>query len=104
MLMKGRLNRKKQNDEIDPMSGVVNLADAMLVFACGLMVALVLNWNVDISKNMKQIDLSKSKDVSGTDEFEEKELQKTDQDNLYEKMGTVYKDPDSGKMYMITDE
>lgn len=104
MLMKGRLNRKKQNDEIDPMSGVVNLADAMLVFACGLMVALVLNWNVDISKNMKQIDLSKSKDVSGTDEFEEKELQKTDQDNFYEKMGTVYKDPDSGKMYMITDE
>ncbi len=103
MLMKGKLNRKKRTEEIDPMSGVINLADAMLVFACGLMVALVLNWNVDISKNMKQIDISNSKDVSGTDEFEEKDIQSTDKDSLYEKMGTVYKDPSSGKMYMITE-
>ncbi|MGQ9558297.1 MAG: DUF2149 domain-containing protein [Desulfurispora sp.] len=32
--------------DTDPLSGVANLVDAILVFACGLLVALVLSWNL----------------------------------------------------------
>ena len=31
------------------MDGMANLADVMLVFACGLILALIINWNVDVS-------------------------------------------------------
>lgn len=100
-LRKGRLDLTEETEEIDPMSGIVNLADAMLVFACGLMVALVLNWNVDISKNKKEVDLSESKDVTNSDIFEDENIIDSESESSLEEMGKVYKDPVSGKMYMI---
>ena len=33
----------------NPMDSISNLADAMLVLAVGIMLALIINWNVDIS-------------------------------------------------------
>ena len=100
-LRKGRLDLTEEIEEIDPMSGIVNLADAMLVFACGLMVALVLNWNVDISKNKKEVDLSDSKDVTNSDIFEDENIIDSEDESSLEEMGKVYKDPVSGKMYMV---
>ena len=34
----------------NPMDSLSNLSDVMLVFACGLMVALIINLNVDVSR------------------------------------------------------
>ena len=34
---------------VNPMDGLGNLADAMLVLAVGIMLALILNWKVDIT-------------------------------------------------------
>ena len=34
---------------VNPMDSIGNLADAMLVLAVGIMLALIINWNVDIS-------------------------------------------------------
>ena len=42
------LRRSRMFEEEDPTSGLSNLADCMLVLACGLMVALVVAWNVDL--------------------------------------------------------
>ena len=43
-----KLNRKTafEEEEEDPMAGVANLVDAMLVIAVGLLVFLVISWNM----------------------------------------------------------
>lgn len=37
------------NEDVNPMNYISNLSDAMLVLAVGMMLALVVAWNVDIS-------------------------------------------------------
>ena len=44
------------------LDGVGNLADVMLVFACGLMVALVVAWNVDL-QTVQEVELADSQQV-----------------------------------------
>lgn len=39
-----------EDDNENPMDSLTNLFDVMLVFACGLMVALVMSLNVDVSR------------------------------------------------------
>ena len=46
---KGRLRVGKKDEDFNPMEGMANLADVMLVFACGLILALIINWNVDMT-------------------------------------------------------
>lgn len=85
------------------MDGVANLADVMLVFACGLMLALITYWNLDVSGVTGSIDVTQGKEITqdvegfGTDENGEKS------DAQYEEYGTVYRDPATGKLYMVTD-
>lgn len=48
-----RLSSRRMNMDADstanPMDGLGNLADAMLVLAVGIMLALIIHWNVDIT-------------------------------------------------------
>ena len=49
-----RLGKRGKNsffdeEEQNPMEGVANLVDAMLVLACGLMMAIISFYNVDIN-------------------------------------------------------
>ena len=45
----GRLRVVRKKESFNPMDGMANLADVMLVFACGLLIALIASWNVDIN-------------------------------------------------------
>lgn len=72
--------RKKPHQMINPMESVVNLIDIMLIFACGLMVSLVSLWGLDMSKANQDADTD-----SG----------------YYQDMGQVYKDPNTGKVYVV---
>ena len=49
--MKRRRHRgdRFSDESVDPMNYVSNLSDAMLVLAVGMMLALIVHWNVDIS-------------------------------------------------------
>lgn len=49
--MKRRRRRgdRFSDESVDPMNYVSNLSDAMLVLAVGMMLALIVHWNVDIS-------------------------------------------------------
>lgn len=86
------------DDDSDPRSGLMNLADLMLVFACGLMVALVAHWNVDITVN--QVEISDE-----TIEIQDiKDLSEEGAGNSYIDMGRVYEDKETGKMYIIAPE
>ena len=91
----GRLRvQRKANDDISPMEGVANIVDVMLVFACGLIIALIAAWNVDVTKTpYKVTDIKEGN--GGQEEISIEDLQE---------MGAVYKDPETGKMYVIEDE
>lgn len=52
------------SEDINPMDGVGNLADVMLVFACGLMLALITYWNVDVSGVAGSIDVTQGEEIT----------------------------------------
>lgn len=84
---------------VDPMSNVANLVDAMLVLCLGLMVAIVMFWNVDlrdVQEMVKQDEMTQVDDVKNIEENI-----KSSGSN-YNELGKVYEDPATGKLYMLT--
>ncbi len=92
----------KEQEDVDPRVGLVNLADVMLVFACGLMLALVVHWNVNVS-NVTEMD---QQDMTEIDQSNVENMV----DNMsgsgsnYNELGRVYQDPTTGKMYLLQEE
>ena len=97
--------------EEDPMAGTSNLVDAMLVIAVGLLVFLVISWNMQnivFNDNMdeQQRDRVRSaiQEVSQLDQGQE--LNDTpDISNSsgkgFTEMGKVYRDAETGKLIMV---
>ena len=79
--------------EGSPMESIANIVDVMLVFACGLLLALVMVWNVDIGLDRPENDMYEVSDVVAGSE-------NVNKDNLQE-AGRVYKDPDTGNLYFV---
>lgn len=102
--MGGGLRRKSRwrHEEINPLEGAINIVDAMLVFACGLMLALAINWNVDFGQG-KRVNLEQGREMTGVPEIREDLIETQGEGELYERMGTVYKDPATGELFMLTD-
>ena len=80
------------------MSGLANLSDVMLVFACGLMAAVILNWNVDLSKT--RVEILQREQMQELDNAEEME-QDIQSSSSFEQKGTAYEDPETGKLYVV---
>lgn len=81
------------------MEGLGNMADAMLVFACGLIVALIMSWNVDVSEKGEIHHKPDTRyEVQGMDNNQEQTLE---EDKNLEELGKVYRDPATGKYYVI---
>ncbi len=99
-----RSSRLRMSEEVDPLQGVVNIVDAMLVFACGLMLSLVIHWNVDLGKTGQEVGLQPGKEMALTSDIIDKLNETKEGGKQYEKMGTVYKDPITGKLFMLTDK
>ena len=85
------------------MDGVANLADAMLVLAVGIMLALILNWNVDISAVRGQADPETEEALTFTEEDLTQSEAQEGQGEL-KKLGAVYYDPETGLYYIIEEE
>lgn len=92
-------------EDINPIEGVANLVDVMLVFACGLMLALITYWNVDVAAGGTNTVIDPApgveitEDLSGAGEPEDSPNQES-----LEEYGTVYRDPDTGKLYVMKKE
>jgi hypothetical protein len=86
--------------DADPRVGLVNLADVMLVFACGLMLALVAYWNLDVS-NMREV--IQSEQVTEVQDVEDITNEAGAGGGFIE-LGKVYQDPMTGKYYMLQDD
>ena len=112
--MKNRLNKKYKVVNLDdggtPMDGVSNMSDAMLVLAVGIMLALVINWKIDIKEAYRGQEQKEMVDESRLQELETDEIRQNnslsfeDIESKYVKSGTVYTDTYSGKTYVVIDE
>lgn len=85
------------------MATVANLVDAMLVLAVGIMLALIVSWNLNISESGRVNDKASKEDAIS--DFTEDDITNTETpaDNL-EKQGTVYYDPETDKYYIIAQD
>lgn len=81
-------------DNENPMENLTNLFDVMLVFACGLMVALIMSLNVDVSR-LDQAVIEYKSTGGGKATVEESD------GRSMEEVGTIYRDPSTGKTYIL---
>lgn len=110
--MKNRLNRNL-TDSVDdsgtPMDGVSNMSDAMLVLAVGIMLALVINWKIDIKEVYSGQDQKEVVEEEKLQEFDSNDVTRNnsvsyeDIESKYVKSGTVYTDTFTGKTYIVVD-
>ncbi len=111
MVKISRKNSFDESNEEDPMTGVANLVDAMLVIAVGLLVFLVISWNMqsiifndNMSQDEKQEIMNNISQISEVDQG--KQLQEAPEisdssGEGYTEMGKVYQDSKTGKLIMI---
>jgi hypothetical protein len=111
VMIKRKKGKFLSQGEEDPMAGTSNLVDAMLVIAVGLLVFLVISWNMQnivFNENMDEQQKQKVKnaiqEVSQLDQGQElnetPDLSKSSGDGFTE-MGKVYRDSDTGKLIMV---
>ncbi|MDR0900805.1 MAG: DUF2149 domain-containing protein [Methanobrevibacter sp.] len=108
-LRKRKIFGKSSKDE-DPLSGMANLTDVMLVLAVGFLIFAVMSMNMQsvifsdstpeekskLAEAIKNtVAVETGEDYNGTVDLESGESEGM------ENMGTVYKDPDTGKLIMI---
>ena len=96
----GSFRSPKQVEEVDPMSSMGNMGDIMLVLACGLMVALVVAWNVDLAQ-FSQVEMDSNQEVDNVEEMTEELF---GEGNAFVEKGKVYQDPQTGKYYLVEDD
>lgn len=102
-------NRFEQQDS-EPLGPLANLLDLMLVFACGLIAALIaMSKNVDDHFSAKDRNNSADSDTNSVTErviTKGKELPRLPNQGQsagadYEPVGQVYRDPKTGKLILI---
>ena len=101
-----RGNRFAGGEEVNPMDGVANLADVMLVLAVGIMLALVMAWNVDFTGSAETAAQAKE-EVTVAEDYDQvwsSEDEATDDlaDRGMTQYGTAYRDAD-GNVYILED-
>jgi len=102
--LRSRRRLRTLDEEANPLEGAINIVDAMLVFACGLMLALVIRWNVDLAQYGDPVKVTQGEEVTDDADIRSDLVETEGEGQLYQKMGTVYKDPATGKLFMLTDE
>ncbi len=118
MKKRRRRGERFSGESVDPMNYLSNLSDAMLVLAVGMMLALIVHWNVDISTGGRsdntagdsvaadgkggQSIIDRDDAVSFTpEELDRMDATEGENDEGMEKLGEVYYDAATGKYYII---
>ena len=111
----GRTRERFGGEDVNPMNYLSNLSDVMLILAVGIMLALVVHWNVDITASGDQsqgstgengsVLVDKDKALTMTDEElarleEQGGVTGGDSDSM-EKRGEVYYDTETGTYYIV---
>ncbi|MGN0293707.1 MAG: DUF2149 domain-containing protein [Lachnospiraceae bacterium] len=103
-----RVKRRRRNhfndgEDLNPMSYVSNLSDVMLILAVGIMLALILHWNVQIDAE-SSVQAENTQDSTPAISFSDEDLQNQEElpENM-EHMGEVYYDPVNKTYYILQD-
>lgn len=94
------VNSDLLDDEQDPMGSIGNLMDVMLVFACGLLLALIAHWNVDLNAASSAEGSGVIKELDGNLEAVEQGI--ATEDGSYKELGVVYQDEETGTLYVVS--
>ena len=96
-----RCSRYEEREDINPMNFVSNLSDVMLILAVGIMLALILHWNVKIESPKTETGETSNEEAISFGEDDLENMEELPEDLA--KMGDVYYDPVSGKYYIVKD-
>jgi hypothetical protein len=111
-MVRDKSKKRFSEGEEDPMAGTSNLVDAMLVIAVGLLIFVVISWNMqsvvfsDSNQNPQQEISDNSPNVTEVSEGQTLNETPDTSDSSgqgYTEMGTVYRDPKTGKLIMVED-
>ena len=102
-MLRLRTRRIRETDPgVNPMDGLGNLADAMLVLAVGIMLALIINWKVDITAVSQTMPEPEPEQIP----ISQEDMQDAPADILNEetlrRIGALYYDEETGTYYAIT--
>lgn len=92
------------SEDVNPVEGVINIADAMVVFACGLMLALAIYWNIDLGPDGELININRGREMTEIPQIREDLIEAQGSGKLYERIGTIYKDPETGQLFLLTED
>jgi hypothetical protein len=110
-MLRKRKGLMSSSEEVDPMAYTVNMVDCMLVLAVGFMLFAIMSMNMqsvifgDMSQEQRQEVARIIKETVQVEQGQEInqpiENIKSGSGDQYAEVGTVYKDPDTGKLLMI---
>lgn len=83
-------------EDVNPSAYIVNLADCMLVLACGFLVAVISAFDMDLG-NLEQVDATQMEEV----DQEAVTPEQIENGGGYVAAGTVYMDPKTGVTYWV---
>ena len=92
-------------EDDDPMGSLTNLSDAMLVLALGFLVfaILALSANPDLLSQAQSQDMQQGQDVSSSQVLNDtSSINASSSDSGMSEVGKVYRDPDTGKLIMVS--
>lgn len=107
-MLKSKFRNTQLDDanEANPMDGVSNMSDCMLVLAVGIMLAVVINWKVDIrvaysAKNTEKVNEEDLLELNDENTQSSNNVSYEDLESKYKKSGIVYTDVNTGKSYVV---
>lgn len=103
-MLRKRTRRSQSEEEFNPLSSLANMADVMFVFSVGLLVALAAAWNVNPSSASSGKPKQATVNVKEGKALENMPQIDSSTGTGYEQMGTVFKDPKTGKLIMVQPE
>ena len=92
---RGSFRSRSTREDVDPMSSMSGIGDIMLVFACGLMTALVVAWNVNLNE-FSQVELGE--EIEDVQDFQG---EAGGGGTTYIEKGVVYQDAATGQYYLM---
>ena len=103
-MLRLRMRRVREEEPgVNPMDGLGNLADAMLVLAVGIMLALIINWKVDITAvaQVNEPDPEPEQIPISQEDLQDIPADVLDEETL-KRVGALYYDEETGTYYAIT--
>jgi len=98
MPRRDRFGGRFESDDEGPLASMANLVDVMLVFACGLIAALILG-----KLEASQVAPQQMQNVERGKELPRMPDAMGQQGSGMQSVGRVYKDPKTGKLILVGD-